>query len=220
MIEPFLNLPFKSSKYRITGGWFYDNKSFIADKLRSNNHYAIDLELKRGTPVVAAAAGWAIASYHHFLIKDHRDKRRFVRHKGKLVSSGQGNFVIIYHPKQELFTQYAHMENIDPCIPLHNPTKARGKVLPPTEKFQPKFFTKRNALWVEQGQIIGSVGTSGLLGSWSSPHLHFEVYKYRDKDGGKPKDSYLDPYDIYDVSSFYPFPGHHVKTGNNQLWLD
>ena len=94
-IKPFLELPFKEKKYKITAGWFYDAKDFITKKLGSNRHFAIDFGLKEGTSVIAAASGWAISSYHHFLIKNQKDKRKFIRYKGNLVSSGQGNFVII-----------------------------------------------------------------------------------------------------------------------------
>jgi len=219
MVKPFLELPFKERAYKITGGWFYDSEEFITKTLESNKHYAIDFKLSKGTPVTAAASGWAITSYHHFLLKNQKDRRRFVRYKGKLASSGQGNFVIIYHPKQRLFTQYGHLENVDANIPFCTPEKRRGRIVPPTAKFQPEFFTKQNALWVRQGQIIGHVGTSGLLGSWSDPHLHFEVYKYRDEDGGKPKDSYIDPYGIYGSSKSYPSPNHATKVGTEQLWL-
>ncbi|MBU0649830.1 M23 family metallopeptidase [Patescibacteria group bacterium] len=220
MIDPFLELPFKENEYKITGGWFYSDTDFITNTLRSNNHYAIDFELKRGTPVSAAASGWALTSYHHFLIKDQDDKRKFVRNKGELISSGQGNFIIIYHPKQELFTQYGHLENVNSSIPFYQSEKKRGKVIPPTAKFQPSFFAKPRAIWVEQGNLLGYVGTSGLRGNWSTPHFHFEVYRYRDKDGGKPKDSYVDPYDIYKSSNSYPFPNHKGKVGPNQLWLN
>jgi len=220
MIEPFLQLPFKEKAYKITSGWFYNPEEFITKTLGSNKHYAVDFKLNKGTPIMAAAPGWAIASYHHYLLRSRKDERKFIRYKGKLASNDQGNFVIIYHPKQQLFTQYGHLENVDANIPYYSPEKKRGQMIPPIAKFQPEFFVKQNALWLEQGQIIGYAGTSGLLGDWSEPHLHFEIYRYRDEHGRKLEDSYIDPYDIYRISKSYPFPGHEAKMGANRLWIN
>lgn len=218
-MKPFLTLPFKSELHEIGGGWFYGSSDLITKVGKSNHHFAVDFYLPRGTPVLAAASGWAIASYHHFLLRDRKDRRRFIRYKGKLFGSGQGNFVIIYHPKQKLFTQYGHLERINPTIPFYKPEKKRGLVQPPVKKFQPRFFNRENAQRVQRGEVIDWVGDSGIIGSWDQPHLHFEVYRYRDKDGGKPKDSYIDPYDIYKTAKDYPWPGHKRPLGDNHLWI-
>lgn len=218
-MKPFLTLPFKSELCKIGGGWFYRQKDLVAKIGGFNRHSGIDFVLKRGTPILVAAPGWAVASYHHFLFRNREDRRRFIRYRGRLMGMGQGNFVIIYHPKRGCFTQYGHLERANPMIPFYKPEKKRGLVQPPVKKFQPRFFNKRNARRVKRGEIIGWVGDSGIIGGWDEPHLHFEVYRYRDKEGRKPKDSYLDPYDIYKTAKYYPWPGHKRPLGDNHLWV-
>lgn len=218
-VKPFLTLPFKSELYKIDGGWFYKPADLVTKMGGSNRHYGTDFTLTRGTPVLAAASGRAIASYHHYLLRQKEDRRRFIRYKGKLMGNGQGNFVIIYHLKQKLFTQYGHLEKLDPRIPFYKPEKKRGLVQPPVKKFQPCFFSKKNAWRVKRGEVIGWVGDSGIIGGWDEPHLHFEIYRYRDKEGRKPKDSYLDPYDIYETAEHYPWLKHKRELGKNYLWI-
>ncbi len=218
-MKPFLTLPFKLELYKIGGGWFYRPQDLITKVGGSNRHFAIDLYLSQGTPVLAAASGWAISSYHHFLLRKKSDRRRFIRYRGKLFGSGQGNFVVIYHPRQRLFTQYGHLERVNPTIPFYKPKKKRGLVQPPVERFQPRLFNQKNARRVKGGEVIGWVGGSGIIGGWDKPHLHFELYRYRDREGKKPGDSFLDPYDIYKTANHYPWPGHKRPMGDNHLWV-
>lgn len=217
--HPILTLPFESGLYEISAGWFYGSLDLVTKFAAHNQHRGVDFNLMRGTPVSAAASGWAIASYHQYLFRNEKDRRRFVRYKGKLCGMGQGNFVIIYHPKRRLFTQYGHLEKLNPAIPFYKPEKKRGLVQPPVKKFQSRFFNKKNAHRVKRGEVIGWVGDSGIIGGWDKPHLHFEVYRYRDKEGKKPEDSHLDPYDLYKTAKHYPWPGHKRLLGNNHLWV-
>lgn len=218
-MKPFLTLPFKSELYKIGGGWFYRSEDLVTKFVGHNRHFAVDFKLPRKTPILAAASGWAIASYHHYLLRQKKDRRRFIRFRGISVGVGQGNFVIVHHPKQKLFTQYGHLEKINPQIFFYRPKKKRALFQPPVKKFQPRFFNRKNARWVKKGEVIGWVGESGIIGGWDEPHLHFEVYRYRDKEGRKPKDSYLDPYDIYKTADYYPWSGHKHKLGKNHLWV-
>lgn len=232
-MKPFLTLPFKSEfyygvtrfsnrvrgSYKIGGGWFYKPTDLVTKFVEHNRHFGIDFSLPRRTPVLASASGWALASYHHYLLRQKKDRRRFLRWKGRLVGVGQGNFVIIYHPKPNCFTQYGHLEKINPAIPFYKPEKKRGLIQPSVKKFQPRFFNKKNACRVKRGEVIGWVGDSGIIGGWDEPHLHFEVYRYRDKEGRKPEDSYLDPYDIRKTAEHYPWPKHKRPLGDRHLWI-
>ena len=217
-MKKFFTLPFNYKNYVVGGGWFYDPTDLIVQSGGDVSHYSIDFDLPQNTPVLAAADGWALSSYHRRLVRNPSDKRKFIRLKGKLVGSAQGNFVIIYHPQQKLFTQYGHLERVLESIPFYEPHKGRGVAVPPTPKFQASFFGKKTACWVKRGEQIGWVGSTGI-GEWVDSHIHFEVYQYRDKDGGKPKDSYLDPYDIRKSSKYYPWPSHQRKMGEKHLWL-
>ncbi len=96
-------------------------------------HTGIDIIGKRGTPIFAALPGKVIVAAP----------------TGKI--SGYGNVVIVYHPDEDLYSLYAHMDS---------------------------FKTREGAI-VQRGQQVGKMGSTG--GTREDPnhqvpvHLHFEV---------------------------------------------
>lgn len=97
--------------FDITEGFIYSH----LERKRHGNHFhkGVDYETKWGTPVLAAASGYAIAGYHRFPILN-KDGTLRLSH-GKPISNGLGYFVQIYHPKKisgvqgGRNTQYGHL---------------------------------------------------------------------------------------------------------------
>jgi len=84
--EAFLSIPLeKGFSFYITQGWKYgaDERAIHPDII---THFAVDFAAKRGTPVYAAADGFAIASYHSAYIGEWQGKR---------IGIGLGKFVQI-----------------------------------------------------------------------------------------------------------------------------
>ncbi|KKR06088.1 MAG: Peptidase M23B and LisM domain [candidate division WS6 bacterium GW2011_GWF2_39_15] len=79
-------------------------------------HKGIDYSAPYGTPVYAAAAGYAVASYHRFPVL--RSDFTIQILDGKPLGNGLGYFVQIYHPenisgvKGGRITQYGHLSYI------------------------------------------------------------------------------------------------------------
>lgn len=65
---------------------------------------------------------------------------------------------------------------------------------------------------VEVGQVLGKMGNSGCS---TGTHLHYEIRKIHDGTYSK-----IDPYDIYESTSFYPDirNGYSKECGENHLW--
>ncbi len=211
-MEAFLCLPFKKQKYQITEGWHYSEGEKAVHGF--SGHGAIDFALPRGAEVLAAADGFAMASYFGYpLKKDGKPKL----HKGKPVGFGLGYFVQIYHPGQDLFTTYAHLESIDPKIPFYKPRKKGDHLFPFGHKIDPKredyhTFTVK----VKKGEVLGFVGDSGItwgyadypkrpspkqFPSWDEVHLHFEVFQ---RVGSRKVKKYFDPFGIKGGPKDYP----------------
>jgi hypothetical protein len=116
---------------------------------RINHHHAgLDLYGLEGTPVKAAAAGYIS------LIK-----------RG---SGGYGRAIYLKHPGH-FITLYAHMSAFAPKV------KALIEASRHPERFEQK-LRPRERVFVEAGEVIGYLGTSGT----DLMHLHFEL-RYRNQ---------------------------------------
>ena len=217
-LKPFLSLPLhKGTDFRITEGWIYSKEEWEIHGCLE--HYGIDFAAERGTPILAAADGWAISSYH---------QKPGGTYKGKPIGMALGKFVQIWHPEQGVYTQYAHLEQIDEAVPYIEPTKT-------DDGWDPTFVYRPNGEeipgWeeVKRGQVIGCMGDTGLYWgyqetpthrpdpatnpSWDEVHVHFEIFT-RGPDG--KKNARFDPFAIewsmieyQDVS----------KSKKGELWL-
>lgn len=211
-LKQFLTLPFTERRYKITEGWDYsDDEKEIHG---FSGHGAVDFALSRNTPVLAAADGWAIASYSWRRLKLNS---RPLLYRGKQVGFGLGYFVQIYHPQAKLYTAYGHLCKISPGIKFHAPRKIGDCLWPLGHKLNPENLPQHKwATRVKRGQVIGYVGDSGLtwgyedyptrpdyakFPSWDEVHLHFEVFI---RVGSKKIKKYFDPYGIKGRESDYP----------------
>jgi len=198
-LKPFLAIPFKKgAKLQITEGWFYSDQERKIH--RHKLHRGIDFAADRGTPVFAAADGWAISSFHY--------KRR-LSYQHTLIGLSLGNFVQIWHPDQKYFTGYAHLQSRAENMPYFKPVKIDTGWYPEIIN-KPTGYLKNQSKFVKQGEIIGYVGDSGLsenydelpdnkvnrikFPAWDETHLHFEVFQRT--SFGKKKNQ-IDPYGIY-----------------------
>jgi murein DD-endopeptidase MepM/ murein hydrolase activator NlpD len=223
-INPFLTLPVKQQVV-ITEGWNYDAEvKFHPD---TQIHSAVDFQAPRGTPVFAAADGLAVQSFHtSYLDKPYVDESG----KSHRLGFGIGHFIQIWHPEQQVFTSYCHLEKVDPAVPYVAPTGEHG-LYAPAVVYLPLDEMLKSCKPVKRGQLIGYIGDTGLsdnyeespdvtrdhgkLPTWdpAGPHLHFEVYT---RNAVGRKDQRWDPYGIYGKASNYA-SGKPATTGN--LWL-
>jgi len=126
-------LPFAFDKtYTVVQGY---NGTFSHHDSRSKN--AIDFNLKVGDTVCAAADGVVVG-----VVKDYS------KNGATEAWTDFANFITIYHPQANLYTQYVHLS--------HN--GALVKVGDTVKKHQP-------------------IGTVGLTGFTTHAHLHFNVLK-------------------------------------------
>lgn len=227
-IEPFLKLPVRGDIY-ITEGWYYSDEE---RGIHGNEvHHAVDYALDRGEPIYAAADGWALASYQYQVI-DGVDRPR--------IGYGYGYFVKIYHPSNNTFTLYGHLDQLGdvfgeggyttkegvPCqVQAHKIEASYSSPLIGPSQLPAERY-KSAGTWVTQGQIIGYAGDSGLTDgycdyphneypadqhSWDEVHVHFEVFT--------ASGTYFDPYDIHDTRESYPDDLTPAAMGPNHLWL-
>lgn len=228
-LEPILTLPMKTC--RVTEGWKY-RRELEVHKTPAI-HSAVDCQAKRGTPVRAAADGWAVASYHTSFLPD--------LYKGKKLGYGLGWFVEVMHPLQDrdVFTTYNHLDHLAEGIPFFEPSEKDGLFVPdvvyePFRKVLAEGFRSGDKIlkpvFVRRGQIIGYVGDSGLSWgypeswkrardykteiSWdpAGPHLHFEVFTRNEKG---LKALRWDPFGLYTTDEAYK----SGKPGPNGLFI-
>lgn len=229
MSKQYLSLPVKRRDYQITEGWIYTNEEREIHGYAE--HGAVDFALPRGSEVLAAAAGYAIASYSRYLTLNEKYRKQML-YKGKPIGFDLGYFVQIYHPESGRYTEYGHLEKIAGKIPFSIPRQMKdGRFIPFGHKINPsKYSTYKNAVWVERGDVIGFIGDSGLswgyedypvrpdpneFPSWDKTHLHFEEFS-RNKYRRRVR---RDPYDIYKDYTYYPQPSHLEPFGKKHIWL-
>ncbi|HSH31871.1 MAG TPA: M23 family metallopeptidase [Candidatus Saccharimonadales bacterium] len=199
----------------MTEGWVYSAEESSIHGM--TQHQAVDFGLPVGTPVLAAASGWAVASYHGVFLYDKGTgaSQRKRLYKSEPLTAGLGLFVQIYHPEANTFCQYGHLSKVESRIPFNSPVEENGEWIPgghtiPVDEYQAK------GCWVNQGDKIGEVGVTGLTvgrpdypdclnavryESWDEPHLHLYTFK---RTKGQTRSQKFDPYNIYRDYRCYP----------------
>ena len=134
--DTVLQLPFpKGKSFRIVQG--YNGKfSHRTDYSR----YALDFNLQPGDTIAAAASGYVVGVISGYKHGGNNKKWR-----------DYANFITIYHPHLNLFTQYVHL------------------------KYEGSLVAVGDA--VSTGQPIGLAGKTGFT---STPHLHFNALRATD----------------------------------------
>lgn len=210
-VKPFMAVPFPESlrdTVVVSEGWDYLHEVPLHPKIV--RHAANDYKCPKGTPVLAAADGYAFASYHLVFLDD--------RFEGKRMGFGLGRFVQIWHPQAGVYTSYAHLNKIDESLlyAVYHAPQMKDSGWDPGELYRSVDDFLKIAVPVKKGQKIGEVGTSGLslegdgespdkvdLPTWdpAGPHLHLEVYT-RGLDG-RGKVLRLDPFGIEGTEPAY-----------------
>ena len=115
------------------------------------NAHAIDFLLPLGTPILASRRGYVIVAKHESdkFISDSSEMEKMTLEELIEFSAKNTNAVCIDHG-DETFAEYVHLD--------------RQKVVDEGQE-------------VEQGQIIGYCGMSGLT---TAPHLHFNSFRIED----------------------------------------
>lgn len=131
--EEAVNLPFtKGKKYKIIQGY---NGSFSHTSEYSK--YALDFNLKEGDTICAAADGYVVGVIEAYTRGGKSKKWR-----------DYANFITLFHPKMNLYTQYVHLMYNGSLVEVGDYVKS------------------------EQ-----AIGLSGKTGQTDIEHLHFNVLK-------------------------------------------
>jgi murein DD-endopeptidase MepM/ murein hydrolase activator NlpD len=216
--KPFLSLPFATAtRFVVSEGWLYSARE---QKIHGHDvHGAIDFASSRGTPILCAADGFAVASFQAGFSGTYRGKR---------VGYGLGHFVQVWHPDRRIYTVYGHLEEISVAIPALAAERV-GEEWNPVGLHIPTTTLVSLAVPVRRGQCIGAMGDSGLswgytetpdsrvdpsqYSSWDEVHLHFEVYDRRSLS--YQKQNRWDPFGLYDNRSAY----RSLRSASEGLWL-
>jgi len=117
-----------------------------------------------------------------------------------------GSFVLIKHANS-FSTLYAHLDAVASNIKAYGPEERRNSDF---------------SSWttIKRGDVIGYVGLSGVVTTKRS-HLHFEAAYNPDGTYSGHIAGRVDPYDLYDVGTFYPPSGPKFSScGENFHWLN
>lgn len=144
-----ISLPFKTnSKYKVMQGY---NGNY------SHNHagsrYAIDFNLSIGDTICSADYGYVVGVIESY---SEHGGREWIDY---------ANYITIYHPKSNLFTEYVHLTKDGSLVKLGDTVK--------------------------MGQPIGITGMTGFT---SSPHLHFNVKKATKSSWISEKTNFIEGY--------------------------
>ena len=231
-MKRFLSSPLPDDvPYVISAGWEYEPKEIAIHGIKA--HEAIDFRVPRGTPVHAAADGWAIATFEETSLRCADGSSR--RYRGKTVWYGGGLLIQVWHGRGR-YTQYLHLERVNAGIPLSSPIhRADGSVVPNIRALRAAvsgYPRMRTARYVRRGDVIGYVGCTGLgwgaptytswrrgvaYRSWDKPHLHFTVLGRRAPRTREAQR--VDPFGVYGRASRYPRKPTRWPMRSRSLWL-
>lgn len=236
--EPYLRLPFKKvdgAKAKIAEGWLYSKEELQITHIPPK-HDGIDYALPYGTPVLAPADGFAIASYQTSTLLNKNGE--VILYKDKPVNMGYGYFVRMYVPAVDRFVTIAHLSEIDVTIPFSPPEQSDGGWLDTNTKMPADLWMDTNiTTFIKKGTVIGKVGYSGLTWgyeeydwsgvpyvidpaeykSWDEPHIHLEEH-WIDSETQEIT-AERDPYGIYSTFEDYPTQKNAVSLGKDPLFI-
>ncbi|MBI5466465.1 MAG: M23 family metallopeptidase [Candidatus Kerfeldbacteria bacterium] len=221
-VNRYLHLPFRGSRFFVEEGWYYSAEEHGIHHYKK--HGGIDFRLRRGTSILAAHSGYALASYQHNI---RRYRGRDLMYQGKPVGFGLGYLVVIWNPGLKRGTLYGHLQKASPALPHVRPTGKFPNLKSRLFSLRPSEFVRRGKR-VRAGQVIGWCGDQGCtwgysdyprrpdpryFPSWDGAHLHFEEF-------GKPaagrRVDWRDPFGVYGFFKQYP---RRVRRAKLSLWI-
>lgn len=156
------------------------------------NHKAIDMDVPRGTKIAAPADGYYIATYGEFLTRDEQGNPRALSAEqvreanpangdispppgAGLHNVYFGSYVIQGWHGNGRYTQYAHVDWVNPDIPYYPPTEVVDesgnktgdlKHSPMLRVSVAEYKKPGVAVFIKAGTVIGEVGMTGC--GWGS----------------------------------------------------
>lgn len=249
-IEPF-----------ISAGFNYDAKEIATHGV--TEHQAIDFDVPRGTVVYAPADGYYVATFGEVLLHDEDGPKLLglkTAKEGNFYNedimppvndkAGEwpiwfgGLFIQGWH-KNGMYTQYGHLDFVEPLIPYYPPAISSDNLLySEVLKINPNQYRKIDvAAYIKAGTPIGRTGMTGMgwgprsydfaaIGKderpdfttakytyYNSPHLHFAVFGPRDEITSEPA-KYYDPFGVYGtLHAAYPKHINEWPTLKGSLWV-
>lgn len=243
--QPFLGPLFQAGvEPEIEAGYLYSPEEAAMHGI--GVHRAIDFALARGTEIVVPADGWAVCTYGETqLTKDGEPRligmEEALRYTDHLLMRPPedkegpwpawfGSFVVQIWHGQGRYTQYAHVDWVNPRVPFYAPIEKENGDLGhhPILRATVADYKHGKAVKVKKGELLATVGMTGCgwgrrcyetagLGAdgrpdfrnsdytyWDRPHLHFMTFGKR--VGKKRSASEVwDPFGIYgDGQERYP----------------
>src|SRR3989338_2326745 len=223
-VTPFLYLPFSRvdfGKVTVAQGWEANENEKARSKVVA--HEAIDFAAPYGTKVVAPCDGIVISSCEEGwrVVGENQ-----VVYNGKKVAYGGGIFVEIAREDGQR-VQLLHLSSLDSSIPFSKPNPKKDGGWSPTKHSLPFDELKKIGKPVKAGDIIGTVGLTGLefgtlgkyqgedrplsvteneLETWDEvgAHVHLEIFEINEKGG---KFGRRDPFAIYSTFDKYSLDG-------------
>lgn len=263
--KPFLGPVFRpDAKPVIATGFEYHAGEIAVHGVKTHN--AIDFDVPRGTPVLAPADGYYLATYGEGLLRNDDNSPRTLslaeakqgdpanldlrppQDGGERWPIYFGSMVIQgWHPTGR-YTQFAHLDWVEPSIPYYKPEVRDNGDLKANHVLRvPVFELRRNSIasWLKAGTLLGVTGMTGCgwgqrcydtatlrvdgrpdfrgvdYTYYTSPHLHLMVFGRRSNAKARTPVAFWDPFGIYkDISGEYPTgsPASWSKLPNS-LWL-
>lgn len=194
--EPFLGPVFESGvEPVIATGFNYHPAEIALHGVKVHN--AIDFDAPRGTKILAPADGYYVATYGEFALKNEDGSARTLsletalrdnpRNTDVKPPSKVGEFPIFFgsyviqgwHGKGR-YTQFAHVDWVNPKIPYHAPVGLKDEGGKPTGDLAhskalrasvSEYRKKSVAVRIKAGEVIGELGMTGC--GWGRRCLSF-----------------------------------------------
>jgi len=161
-------------------------------------HNAIDMDLPRGTKILAPADGYYIATYGEVLLRNRDGSPRMLSAKAARAvgqdinpptSDGEwpvyfGSFVVQGWHGRGRYTQSAHVDWVNPAIPYYPPVEVKDEHGRPSgdRRHSPmlratvaEYRRPGAAAFLKAGEVIAEVGMTGC--GWNKPCYDFARFE-------------------------------------------
>ncbi len=210
---PFLGPIFElGTKPVISTGFKYHSSEILLHGVK--NHQAIDLDVPRGTKILAPADGFYIATYGEVLLRDEQghpkqlttDQAVRLNPKNTLLNSPPdkngsiyfGSYVVQGWHQPGRYTQYAHVDWVNPAIPYNPPVEVKDEKGNPTGDLKHSntlrdpvstYRQPNHAAWIKKGEVIAETGMTGC--GWGRRTYDFAKFDSRMRPDFRTSDYYF-----------------------------